>query len=235
MVMWEKTMENEEIKEKLFSLADIKFKEFNKKLSPKINNMIGIRIPILKKYAKEIIKQDYKKYLDNAVDDYYEETMLQGIVIGNAKMDLRETQYYLKKFIPKINDWAVCDVTVADLKITNKYKEEMWNFIQRYIKSDKEFEIRFAVVMILNYYIDEKYIKQVLEILNNIKHEDYYVKMAVAWAIAEAFIKYPKETWKLINNNNLDKFTYNKALQKIIESYRVDNETKSKIRAMKRK
>ncbi len=228
-------MENEEIKEKLFSLADIKFKEFNKKLSPKINNMIGIRIPILKKYAKEIIKQDYKKYLDNAVDDYYEETMLQGIVIGNAKMDLRETQYYLKKFIPKINDWAVCDVTVADLKITNKYKEEMWNFIQRYIKSDKEFEIRFAVVMILNYYIDEKYIKQVLEILNNIKHEDYYVKMAVAWAIAEAFIKYPKETWKLINNNNLDKFTYNKALQKIIESYRVDNETKSKIRAMKRK
>lgn len=228
-------MENEEIKEKLFSLADIKFKEFNKKLSPKINNMIGIRIPTLKKYAKEIIKQDYKKYLDNAVDDYYEETMLQGIVIGNAKMDLKETQYYLEKFIPKINDWAVCDVTVAGLKITNKYKEEMWNFIQPYIKSDKEFEIRFAVVMILNYYIDEKYIKQVLEILNNIKHEGYYVKMAVAWAIAEAFIKYPKETWKLINNNNLDKFTYNKALQKIIESYRVDNETKSKIRAMKRK
>lgn len=228
-------MENQEIKEKLFSLADVKFKEFNKKLSPKINNMIGIRIPILKKYAKEIIKQDYKKYLDNAVDDYYEETMLQGIIIGNAKLDLKETQYYLKKFIPKIKDWAVCDVTVAGLKITNKYKEEMWDFIQPYIRSDKEFEIRFAVVMILDYYIDEKYIKQVLEILNNIKHEGYYVKMAVAWAIAEAFIKYPKETWKLINNNNLDKFTYNKALQKIIESYRVDNETKSKIRQMKRK
>lgn len=227
-------MNNEEIREKLFKLSDEKYREFHSGLCPGTNNIIGVRVPILRKYAKEIAKEDYKTYLENAESGYYEEVMLQGMVIGMAKMDLDEAKKYLRKFIPKINNWAICDVTISTLKFTNKHKVEMWRFIQNYIKSDKEFEVRFAVVMMLSYYIEEEYIEQVLEILNNIKHEGYYVKMAIAWAISIAFIKFPKQTWKLIKNNKLDNFTYNKSLQKIVESYRVDEKTKQEIKNMKR-
>ena len=111
----------------------------------------------------------------------------------------------------------------------------MWDFINKYLKSNKEFELRFAIVMMLDFYITEEYIDQVLELLNNIKHDGYYVKMAVAWTIQAIYVKFPKKTMKFLNNNSIDNWTYNKALQKIIESYRVDDKEKEKIRKMKRK
>jgi len=224
----------EELREKLFSLADEKYKGFHESLCPGTNNIIGIRVPILRNLAGSIAKEDWREYLKNAKDDYYEEVMLQGMVIGLAKMEFDERIEYVKEFIPKIDNWAVCDVTCAGFKFTKKNMEEVWKFLKPYLASNKEFEIRFAVVMLLDFYITEEYIKDVLEILNNIHHEGYYVKMAVAWAISICYIKFPKETMKLLEKNNLDTFTYNKALQKIIESYRVDKETKRVIKEMKR-
>lgn len=227
-------MTNTEIRKRIEELADEKYKEFHGGLCPEVNGIIGVRVPLLRNIAKEIVKNDWKTYLDNAVDNSYEEIMLQGMVIGLSEMNLEEFKYYLEKFIPKINNWAVCDTTIAGLKLTKKYPKEMWEFIQKYLKSEKEFEIRFAIVMMLDFYITEDYIDEVLKILNNIKHPGYYVKMAVAWAISICFIKHQEKTMKLLQNNRLDDFTYNKALQKITESYRVDKRTKTKIRNMKR-
>ena len=107
-------------------------------------------------------------------------------------------------------------------------------FIQPYLKSNKEFEIRFAVVIILNYYITEDYIDLILETLDEVKHEGYYVKMAVAWAISLCFVKFEEKTMNYLKNNKLDDFTYNKSLQKICESLRVDKDTKAIIKSMKR-
>lgn len=140
----------------------------------------------------------------------------------------------IEKFVPKIDNWAVCDTFCAGLKIIKKYPEDFWEFIGKYLKSDKEFEIRFAIVMILDYYINDKYIEEVLEILNNIKHEGYYVKMAVAWTVSICYIKFPKRTMKFLKECNLDNFTYNKSIQKIIESYRVENEDKEILKKMKK-
>lgn len=231
----EATMKNEEIRKKIIELADEKYKKFHTGLCPNTNNIIGVRVPILRSLAKEIAKGDINSYLKNANDDYYEEIMLQGMVIGIQKSDFKQTCKYLEKFIPKIENWAICDVTVSELKIVKKNQTEMLNFLKDYLKSEKEFEVRFAVVMLLNYYITEEYIDFVLEQLNEIKHEGYYVKMAVAWAISIAYIKFPKKTIKFLKENNLDNFTYNKALQKIIESYRVDENEKQIIKDMKRK
>lgn len=225
----------ENIRNQLFSLADEEYQKFHSSLCPGINNIIGIRVPILRNVAKEIVKEDWKTYLQNAKDDYYEEVMLQGMVIGLAKMELLERLEYVKKFIPKINNWAVCDVSCAGFKFAKKYPSEVWKFLEPYLDSNKEFEIRFGIVMLLDFYITEEYIREVLAILNQIHHEGYYVKMAVAWAISICFIKFPKETFELLQDNQIDTFTYNKALQKIIESYRVTKEDKKKIRAMKRK
>ena len=149
-------------------------------------------------------------------------------------MELEERLEYITKFVPKIDNWAVCDVSCAGFKFAKKYQSEVWKFLKPYLESNKEFEIRFGVVMLLDFYITEEYIDKVLEILNKIQYEGYYVKMAVAWAISVCYIKFPKETFKLLQENSLDDFTYNKALQKIIESYRVSEEEKKTIRAMKR-
>ena len=226
-------MNNEEIRKELFKLQDKKYKEFHSTLCPNTDNIIGVRVPELRKLAQKIAKEDFDTYLINAKNDYYEEIMLQGMVIGYAKINFEQTASYLKSFIPKIYNWAVCDTTVAGLKITKKHKEEMWEFLKQYLKSKKEFELRFAIVMLLDFYITEEYIGEVLKILNTVKHEGYYVKMAVAWAISVAFVKFPERTMELLKNNELDDFTYNKSLQKIIESYRISEETKKKIRKMK--
>ncbi len=229
-------MTNKEIREKIEELADAKYKEFHTGLCPNSNEIIGVRVPVLRNFAKEIVKnENVEEYLENALDNSYEEILLQGMVLGLWKTNIQNFCTYLEKFIPKINSWAVCDVSVAGFKTTKKNMEHMWNFIQKYLKTDKEFELRFAIVMLLDFYITEENIEKVLEILNNIKHPGYYVKMAVAWTIQVAFVKFPKETMKLLKNNKIDDWTYNKALQKIIESYRVDEQTKEIIKNMKRK
>ncbi len=228
-------MTNQEIRNKIEELADEKYKKFHTGLCPKSNEILGVRVPILRNFAKEIVKnEDVEVYLENALDNSYEEILLQGMVLGLWKTNIENFCTYLEKFIPKINSWAVCDVSVAGFKITKKNMEYMWKFIQKYLKSDKEFELRFAIVMLLDFYITEEYIVQVLKLLNNTKHSGYYVKMAVAWTIQVAFVKFPEKTVKLLENNNIDNWTYNKALQKIIESYRVDEETKEVIKKMKR-
>lgn len=224
----------DKIREKLFSLVDEEYRKFHSSLCPGTKNIIGIRVPVLRNVAKEIVKEDWKQYLQDAEDDYYEEVMLQGMVIGLAKMDLEERLEYVKKFVPKIDNWAVCDTTCAGFKFAKKHTKEIWEFLKPYLKSNKEFEIRFGVVMLLDFYITEEYIKEVLKILNETHHDGYYVKMAVAWAISICYIKFPKETFEMLQKNKLDTFTYNKALQKIIESYRVSKEDKEKIKAMKK-
>lgn len=224
----------DEIREKIFELADEKYKEFHSGLCPNTNNIVGVRVPVLRNYSKELVKGNFRNYRANAKDEYYEEVMLQGMVIGLAKMELEERLEYITKFVPKIDNWAVCDVSCAGFKFAKKYQSEVWKFLKPYLESNKEFEIRFGVVMLLDFYITEEYIDKVLEILNKIQYEGYYVKMAVAWAISVCYIKFPKETFKLLQENSLDDFTYNKALQKIIESYRVSEEEKKTIRAMKR-
>ena len=226
----------EEIKNKLFELADEKYKEFHGGLCPGVNNIIGVRVPVLRNYAKELVKKYSLEELWNQIDDeYYEEIMLKGMIIGLSKKENIDVVFnYIKQFVPKINNWAVCDVFCAGLKITKKYKEEMWNFIQTYIKSEKEFEIRFAIVMILDYYIEEEYLKKDFEIFDSITNKDYYVQMAIAWAVSICLIKHYDKTVQYLRNCKLDKFTFNKSLQKAIESYRISNDKKEILKIMKK-
>ena len=226
----------EEIKQKLFKLSDQKYKEFHSGLCPGTNNIIGVRIPVLRNYAKELAKKYSLKELIECIDDeYYEEIMLQGMLIGLAKNnDINELKDYIKIFIPKINNWAVCDIFCSGLKITKKYKKEMWNFIDKYLNSKKEFEIRFGVVMLLDYYIDEVYIDEVLQKIDQIESDGYYVKMAVAWAVSICLIKFYDKTLKYLTSCKLDDFTYNKSLQKARESYRITDAQKEHLQRLKR-
>lgn len=224
-----------EIKEKLLELSDPKYKQFHGGLCPGVDNIIGVKVPILRNFAKELVKEyEIERLLKEIDDGYYEEVMLQGMLIGLEKEDWQQIQSHICTFVPKIDNWAVCDVFCAGLKITKKYKKEMWRFLQNYLKSDKEFEIRFAIVMILDFYIEEEYIEKDFKIFDDISSQDYYVQMALAWAISICLIKFYDKTVEYLKNANLDKFTYNKALQKARESYRITQKQKEELKKLKR-
>ena len=228
----------DKIRQELQSLSDNKYAEFSKKSCPDTNKKIlGIRIPELRKLAQKIAKQEnWKELLNEADDNCFEEVILQGLVIAYRKMETQEKLEYIKWFVPKIDSWAISDTFCPTLKIKPQDLEKVWKFILPYLESNKEFDVRFAVIMMLDYYITDEYIDKVIQKLDKVSHEGYYVKMAVAWCLAEIGIKYNEKVMKYLKGkNNLDKFTFNKTLQKLRESYRIDNEQKEELKKMRRK
>lgn len=229
------------VRNELLKYQDIEYAKFNSKLCPNTKKeIIGIRIPTLRKLAKDFAKnEDRKSYLEEALNDfedkYFEEVIIQGFILGYAKMELKDKLFYVKKFIPKIDSWAISDTFIPTFKFKANDLFYVWKFILPYIKSNKEFEVRFAVIMMLDYFINDEYVDRVIEEIDKINCSEYYAQMAIAWTLAEIGIKYQnKAITYLKSENNLDKFTYNKSLQKMIESYRIDNETKNMLRKMKK-
>lgn len=220
------------IREELFKLKDDKYKDFSSKLTRTKYPNIGVRIPLIKKLAKDISESNCLECFYSG-NPYFEEIMLEGLTIGYLK-DIKEVLVKLEAFVSKIDDWSVCDSTCSNLKITNKYKDIVWDFITRYKHSDKEFEVRFMIVMMMDYFLETKYTSKIFNIIDNIKCDKYYVKMAVAWLLATSIVKCEKETIEYISNCKLDDFTFNKMISKCCDSYRVSCELKCILRAMRK-
>lgn len=231
-----KEQEKNLIRQKLGAMADEKYKEFHSRLVPGEEGILGVRVPKLRAFARELAKGDWRAYLETATEDSYEEIMLQGFVIGYAKMDLEEAYERIADFVPKIHNWAVCDCVCSTLKIVKKDLDRTWEFLQPYLQDDREYFIRFGVIMLLDYYKKSpEYLPEILEILDGIHHEGYYVKMAVAWTLSMYYVEYPSQVMEYFSHHHLDEFTYQKALQKIIESRQITEETRAQIREMKRR
>lgn len=224
----------DEVRKKLFQLQDIEYKKFHSSLCPGIDNIIGVRVPKIRKLVKELLKVNYIEYLENNINKYYEETMIEGLIITTSKMNIDEKIYYLKKFIPKIDNWAICDICCSGFKLKEIDKDKLWNFILEYKNSDKEFELRFMIVMMMDYFLDDNHFDDIFKIIDSIKVDYYYTNMAIAWLISVTFVKNREYTLKYLKSNNLSNFTYNKSLQKIIESNRVTNSDKDIIRKLKK-
>ena len=226
---------NEKIRIEIEKNIDIKYRDFSKKLLPNVDNILGVRVPILRRIAKKIANDNPIDYLNNVTNDSFEEIMLKGFVIGNLKEKKETVIKYIDLFVPKINNWSVCDTFCASLKIVNTDLDYFFDYLKKYKTSKEEFTLRFMLVMFLNYYIDKKYIFKIFEIIKTIKKDDYYVKMAIAWFLSICYIKYKEETLNYLASCNLDNWNYNKTLQKIIESNRISAEEKEILKTMKRK
>ena len=207
--------------------------DFTSKIVNTNYKIIGIKTPNLKKIAKEIGKTDIISYLNICKDNTYEEVILQGLAISYIK-DVKTSIKCFNKFIKKIDSWAICDTVIASMKIVKKNKEIYYKEIEKYIKSKDEFIVRVGIILLLDYYIDDIYIDNIFELINNINREEYYINMGIAWLVSVCFVKQKDKTYKYLKNNNLDKFTYNKAIQKMIESFRVEDSDKDILRQMKR-
>lgn len=221
------------LRDQLLELCEPKYMKFTSALMPGVENVLGIRLPLLRKIAREIAAGDWRAYLAQAGDFYFEEQMLQGMVISYARCDPAEKLEHVARFIPKIDNWAVCDCFCWRLKAAER--QPMWEFIRPRFRSEAEYEVRFAVVMALGNFVDQAHLEDLLQLLDGIRHEAYYARMGVAWAVSVCYIKFPERTHAWLESCSLDDWTFNKSLQKIVESYRVSDAAKQQIRAMKRR
>lgn len=233
----------EEIRKELIEMEDKENAKFEAKLCPEtdIKEILGIKIPKLRKKAKEIVinkpvEQFLKECRECKEPKYLEEVIIEGLVIAYSKLSLKEKLEYMKLFIPQITNWLINDTVCSTLKVKKEEEQEiLWNFIVPYLKSQNQFEVRFAVVMMLDNFIVENYADKVIKELDRISNKEYYSEMAIAWTLAEIGIKFNDKLMNYLKgNNNLDKFTFNKTLQKMRESYRISKEQKEELKAMKR-
>lgn len=208
---------------------DFEYKQFHTRLVPNINpdRIIGVRIPVLRKIARKIT--------DNSFDwEYYEECMLHGLYIGYSRLSYDEKLNLLDEFVPKIDNWAVCDSVCSTLKFIDKNMASFLEYLKKYMFSEKEYEKRFAIVVLMDYYITDEYADFVTDYLKNIKSDFYYVNMAAAWALSFVFIKYPNKVMPLLEKSVLSDEINNMTVSKIRDSLRVDKATKEYIKQFKR-
>lgn len=222
------------IKQQLEQLKEPEYQAFTSRLLPGIEPILGVRLPELRKIAQKLAKENWQEYLNQADSDSMEEIMLQGMTLGYARGTLQEKEEFLRMFIPKIDNWSVCDSVCATIKLAKEQPVEMWEFLQEYLHSEKEFEIRFGLVQLLDYYVNQEYLYRVLKEIDSINSEEYYVQMAQAWAVSICYREFPEETIPFLKENHLNDFTHNKSLQKITESLKTGKEQKEYIRSLKR-
>lgn len=214
-----------DITKELKKLEDSKYKEFEAKLIPNIRKeeIIGVRVPQIRNLSKIIPKEDKIKFINDIPHKYHEENLLNAIIINGIK-DYDKCIIKVNEFIPYINNWSVCDT--LNPKVFKKNKDKLILEVDNWIKSEKTYIQRFALLMIMRNFLDDDFKKEYLDYPIIIENDDYYIKMAKAWFYCEALIKKWDFAIKYIEERKLDKWVLNKAIQKSIESFRISDDKK---------
>lgn len=218
---------------RLFELQDLKYKEFQCKLMPTINpeTVIGVRTPDLRKLAKEYSKtseaSDFLKILPHR---YYEENNLHGFLIETIT-DFDAAVALVDAFLPYIDNWATCDLMSP--KVFKKHLPELYEKIKVWLESDQTYTVRFGIEMLMSFFLYHNFKPDMLELVVDIRSDEYYVNMMIAWYFATALAKQYDAALPYIREQRLEKWTHNKAIQKAIESYRISDESKAYLRTLK--
>ena len=258
-----------EIRERLQAQAEPGYRDFSQALIPESKPLLGVRLPALRKIAKEIGKGDWRTEItvyDGEYEDlYFEETMLRGMVIGYGTEtgNVREGLTLAAQFIPHIDNWSVCDSFCNTFGLAGRHRAETWEFLQPYLHSDREFEMRVGLITLLCQYLKldatgkklprkrvvtpadleeacaaeaaNPYLERILKLLNRPYTQGYYAQMAAAWTAAEAFVMFPHAVMRTLETDcRMDPWTYRKTLQKICESRNPEEAVKARIRSLKR-
>ncbi len=217
----------------LKSLKDEKNKLFMAKTVTTKYEILGIKMPIQRKIAKEIQKGNVASFLSNCQSNYYEEVMIEGFVI--ASLQEKDFTKYLPSFLPKIDNWAICDGFCNTAKCIAKYKEKFLSKIEEFLNSPYEYTVRVGLVLLLNFYVEKEYIPKILSLVDKLNREEYYINMASSWLLAECYIKEKELTLPFLEQNHLSKFVQNKTISKICDSYRVPKEDKDALKQLRHK
>lgn len=226
---------NKLINQKFQELAEDDYKQFNLKIIPTHYEVLGIRMPALKKLAKEVATDlNVSTYLNTAEFTTYEHILFYGLVLGNLKKPSLETLFrYLDPLILQFDNWAHVDTIISSLKIFKKYPEEVLSHFLPLKLHEGEFTKRTFAIVLMDYYMDENHIGGTLKHLSEIPQGQYYVDMAIAWALSYGLIKFYDKTVVMIEEKKFSRFVHNKAIQKARESYRISPELKDVLNRMK--
>ena len=199
-------------------------------------DVIGVAMANIRRLAKQIFNGGYQKFLEISLpkekqNQTYEETLIEGLVIAEIKSKDEQIRY-LNRWLPKIDNWSTCDSTTASFK-HSKQNEEYFSYFYEKCFSSEEFISRFGITILMNNYLDKKFLNQIFEMCELVKNDAYYVKMAKAWLVSFCFMKYRNETLNFLNKNSLDKFTHNKAISKCRDSYQVSSEDKELLKTLR--
>jgi 3-methyladenine DNA glycosylase AlkD len=224
---------NDEIKEKLFELQDLKYRDMQVKIIPNIDadSIIGVRTPELRSLAKELSKRDdVEEFLNDLPHKYFDENQLHAFILSAMK-DYEKCIDGVEAFLPYVDNWATCDQMSP--KIFKKNRKDLLKHINKWIKSKKTYTIRFGVGMLMEHFLDEDFDLKYPEQVSKIRSEEYYVNMMLAWYFATALAKQYDSVLPFIEERKLDTWTHNKAIQKSVESYRITDEQKTYLKTLK--
>ena len=222
-----------EIVEQLLALRDEKYAKFQLKLTPGIteDSVIGVRVPDARKLAKELSKKpEYRAFFDELPHKYYDENMLHGLMIAEIK-DFDECVAEIEKFLPYVDNWAVCDITSP--KALAKRKDELIVKIREWSKSERVYTCRFGLETLMTHFLDKDFKPEYLEIAANVKSDEYYVNMMIAWFFATALAKQWDASIPYIENRRLSEWVHKKTIRKAIESFRITDEQKEYLKTIK--
>lgn len=226
-------MTSKEVIEFLLLNAKLTKKSFDEKIFNTKEYVYGVPVPILRGFVKENGQQDFSDFISSEKRSV-EEKIIFGLLIAQNKTDYAKFLREEKLFLPLIESWVVCDVVTTSLKIISKHKKLYFERLKSLLYSEKPFERRYAIVVLLTYYLTDEYIDFILTNVESFTSNDYYVQMASAWLLSVAFIKQRDKTLSYLKNSRLDGFTYNKTLSKITDSFRVSEEDKQMIKNLKK-
>lgn len=214
------------------TLADEKYKKFSDGLVPGTEFSLGIRVPNLRKMAKEISKGNYKEFLECKKGEYREEVMLEGLVMSLIKCDYPQMLDMIKQYADKITSWETCDI--VSFKGLKKYLPQFWNDIEYFIYNENPWIVRYGFGCLLEFYLTDEYIDRVLSYVDSVNSDFYYVQMMQGWLLATAAAKCRDKTIAFLKKNNLNATTQNMALRKMRESYRISAEDKELAKKLKK-
>lgn len=222
-----------DVREILFKNVDLKYAEFNRKLLPGTNNVLGVRMPVLRKTASDILNREWRNFL-KIESEYHEEDLLKALVIANADMSFEERIALTRDFAPYVKNWAVCDLLCNDWEHDGDFDDELWALCDELFSSGEEFKMRIGAVMLLFKFINKNHIDRVLNRLVSVHHDGYYYKMGSAWALSYCYIQFPEKTEKVLTSGKLNPEIQNMTVRKVCESLRVDDAVRERIRKCRR-
>ena len=225
----------EKIRKQLFSMQDLKYRDFQSKLMPTVeyDRVIGVRTPELRKYAKKLVNTEgISEFLKALPHSFFDENQLHAFIISEIK-DYEKCIEEVERFLPYVDNWATCDQMLP--KAFKNREKELLEVIRKWLEFDKTYTVRFAIGMLMKHFLEEKFDLEYPKMVAAIRSEEYYVNMMIAWYFATALAKQYEVILPFIENNCLDVWTHNKAIQKSIESYRITKEQKEYLRSLKRK
>ena len=223
------------IQKELFALQDTKYRDFQTRLIPTVDpdTVIGVRTPELRKYAKQLIKsEDIEEFLTHLPHQYFDENQLHAFILSEMK-DYSECVDKVDRLLPFVDNWATCDQMSP--KVFKKHRQKLLKEIKRWIRSEETYTIRFGIGMLMEHFLDEDFDPAYPEMVAKIRSDEYYVNMMVAWYFATALAKQYKTVISYIEDQRLDVWTHNKAIQKSVESNRITPEQKQYLKTLKRK